>query len=397
MSLPAALAVDLYQGNRIFSLGSWGMMSTLGFFVLSLPSLVKTGNNKFQEWIFQRLKLAIDAKDLKSFQYLLGFLQDANRRDENGDALLHFLLRQKKVDIKWVQLLKKRGADPFAKNKKEEMAVFYQNTNVPCLQALLDCNHPDFAKCKNREEFFKLLFPSQEELPLNWRKIIKKYKETDALLQFEREAPELFEAQKNLLSFDQIVSKIKKRKFTIIKFMWTVIKQCPLYRRLYLLCGPTILEKNLAFLEHCKLFPRGVGGYYAPKPHLITISKNGSPSVKFLILIFETFNSLQRENCLRIHHLLESGEIHGEENAILREWTENISWNWSVKVLRALKNESLKETKFTRHWKISNSAPIGFSSHANFFRDSWRNSLLPFVYLSKHPEYIKNRLAEMSQ
>ncbi|HSW73335.1 MAG TPA: hypothetical protein VLG44_08035, partial [Chlamydiales bacterium] len=387
--VPAACAYDFLQGTRLFTMGSWSMVSGIGLLMLYLPSLLKRGHIAFQEWAFEQAKMAIDREDVQALQFFLGFLHDINQRDQNGDTLLHYFSGKRPVHIKMLMALKNSGADPFARNREGKMAIFSIAGHVIPLRIFFNCHGPAFQKCKTVQEFCELLFPAfRTKLPPYKDITQRKLKLSSPLEQFIDEIPTLAKKFSDAPSFSLLVKEMEKedaesiaKKGTPLSIEeWTTrfLDRCPLYKILYEQArSPAIKEGELS--------------HYLVEKHTVFISASEKNyEEKFQTLIFETFNALQLEDFQRIIQLVKAGEIHLEENAFLREYLEYRSYVGELFLEHHLQFESPTPT-LVEYWVEQN------KGHTDFYRNAWCMEGDYLLFFEKHPEFLKHRLQEINQ
>lgn len=399
--VPTACVYDFLQGTRLFTMGSWSMASSLGLFALYLPSLLKKGDETVQEWIFERLKWTIDSCDVESYLFFLGLLRDVNRTDKDGNSLLHyFLIRKRIVKTEMIVALKKRGANPFARNKNREMALYRGRSVVSLLLLFFDLHGPVFQKCKTIKDLCEILFPpSRGSLPPNSEQLQAKLGDLSILQNFTDElssqvgrlaaAPSFKDIEKEMDAIDTASRRTLGRPLTVKEFAKKILEICPLYKWLYEQAkSPDIKQENSDSIH----FQKGAGGFYDTSTHSIHIGPKNFRH-DFYFLIFETCNAFLKDILLRVSNLEDSGEISPEEGVFLREFVEHKTCFCCASILQGLKFDYPKPKKFEEHWINSNKPGDGFMAHADTYR-TIRN-ILP--YLEKNPRYLKRRLAAVNQ
>lgn len=400
--VPAACAYDLFQRTRLFSLGSWSLASSLGLLVLYLPSLLKKGDEAVQEWIFERLKGAIECCNAPDFLFFLGLLRDVNRADKDGNTLLHhFFIKRRVVNLKLLVALKKRGADPFARNKNREMALIRARSSVDCFLIFFDCKPSLFQGCKTIDQICEILFPpNREKLPPNAEVLQAKVGDLSILQKFTSELSSQIGHLEGALSFCEIIKDIEMsdtvlikstgRSLTIEEIAKRILEICPLYQWLYEQANkPSIVQEDresLAFQTEVKCF-------YDTFTHTIHIGHGKDHYNHFVFLIFETCNAILKNILMRVMNLEESGEINPEEGVFLREFVEHKTAFCCSSFIRGLKHDYPMPKELKDHWISVNKAKKGFMPHADTYRTN--RNMLPF--LEKNPGYLKKRTSEINR
>lgn len=395
--VPFSFAFDLYLGNRIFSLGSWSLLSAVGLLALHMPQLIKKGEAAVQDWLFEKIKLALVTGNVFIFHKLLPFLDNVNRADKNGNTLLHHLCTNPPWHMDTVQALKKRGADPFTKNKKGEMALHHAQASFEFYLVFFDCHGQDFNKCKNLSDFNALLFPPyRNELPPYFAITKEKLGRSDRLVKFKEDLAAF--VKQNGVGVDfatllQLVTKreqLKKDALSVTTWSGIILTHSSLLKFLYHYANkPTITEIDYTghpHFNHCR------GAQYDALTHQISIGMGGEYLLKFSSLVFEIFNAISRELLLRIHDLENSGEIHPEERILLNEWVEYKSYCWRHDILKKLGCITPKPESFEKCWKQANSSIEGRASHA----DMYRTKRYPLAFFARNLWFLKERVAEIN-
>jgi len=383
--VPAACAYDFLKGTRLFTMGSWSMVSGVGILMLYLPSLVKKGHAAFQEWVFEQAKMAIDREDVQALKFFLRFIDDINRKDQNGDTLLHYFSGKRPVNIRILIALKENGANPFARNKQDKMAIFSIAGHVIPLRIFFNCHGTAFQKCKTVQAFCELLFPAfRTKLPPYNDETKRKLKLSSPLNQFVDDIPKLANQFSDAPSFSLLVKEMEKMDANNSKPLsfeeWTTrfLDRCPLYKSLYEQArSPDIKE--------------GEFSHYLVEKHTVFISASEKTyEEKFQTLIFETFNALQQEDFKGIIRLVKSGEIHLEENAFLREYLEYRSYVGELFLEHHLQFVHPTPT-LEEFWVEQN------KGHTDFYRNALCMEGSYLLFFEKHSEYLKRRIDEINQ
>jgi len=270
--------------------------------------------------------------------------------------------------------------------QKEKMQTAVNKNDLDALKELTGTkNHLAFQACNDISSFFRKLFPTTtSELPKDWEKIVKtKISKDPALEEFEEVADQLLKNKSKFIPWKDLAAKLRKTTDRSVNTLVELLKESnPLFKRACELAG------NPKFQE----LPSSETalGDYDFWIHTISIDKNAPTHIKVETIIFEIFNALQSSSLYKSCFLSKDQN----EAALLKEWIESFSANWSAKINHSL-GYPLKTLSFPEYWKKVNELQMNevisqHVTHAEWYRIMWM-----IKYITDHPEFLPRRLQEL--